>query len=356
MAAQRGDSINIPIPSAIAVQDVTPAATPPSTADIAPTSVVVVLNRWKEAPFYLTDKDMMDAMEGTMPMQASEAIKAVCQVMDTDTIAAFNGVYGFVGTAGTTPFSTPVSPNIVPDTAVYTSGRAVLNRQLAPMGDRRVVLDPDAEGAALNLRAFQDTSWAGNTQGIILGQIGTKMGADWFMDQNIVVRPTGTLTNGSIHAAKVNGTVAAGATTMNINETSLTGTILTGEIFSVAGVSGTFVVTNATTLTAAANAITGVTFAPAAPTGGFATTAVVTFKGPVGGAGYVRNLIFHRDAAAFASRPLADLQLADSLVQAIGDPLTGVNLRLEISREHKRTRFSYDVLYGVEENYCPLIA
>jgi hypothetical protein len=344
MAAQRGDTINIPIPSAIAVQDVTPAATPPSTADIAPTSVAIVLNKWKEAPFYLTDKDMMEAMEGTMPMQASEAIKSVCQVMDTDTIAAFNGVYGFVGTAGTTPFSVPVSPNIVPDTAVYTAGRAVLNRQLAPMGDRRVVLDPDAEGAALNLRAFQDTSWAGSTQGIIMGQIGTKMGADWFMDQNIGIKATGTLTNGSIHAAKVNGAVAAGATTMNINETSLTGTILTGEIFSVAGVSGTFAVTNATTLTAAGNAITGVTFAPAAPTGGFASTAVVTFKGPVGGAGYVRNLIFHRDAVAFASRPLADLQLADSLVQAIGDPLTGVNLRLEISREHKRTRFSYDVL------------
>lgn len=348
IAASRGDTINIPIPSAIAVQAVSPAATPPSTADIAPTSVAIVLNKWYEAPFYLTDKDMMDAMDGVMPMQASEAVKAVCQQMDLDTIAAFTGVYGFVGTPGTTPFSTPVSPNIVPDTAVFTAGRAVLNRQLAPMGDRRVVLDPDAEGAALNLRAFQDTSWAGGPQGIIMGQIGTKIGADWYMDQNVGIKTTGTLTNGTIHAAKVNGTVLAGATTMNINEVTLTGTILPGDIFSVAGVSGTFAVTNSTTLTAAGNAITGVTFAPAAPVGGFTSTAVITFKGIVGGAGYVRNLIFHRDAVAFASRPLADLPLADSLVQSIGDPLTGVNLRLEITREHKRTRFSWDTLYGVQ--------
>jgi hypothetical protein len=291
---------------------------------------------------------MMEAMEGTIPMQASEAIKSITNKMDVDTITAFNGVYGFVGIPGQTPFSVPVAPNIVPDTAVYTAGRAVLNRQLAPMGDRRVVLDPDAEGAALNLRAFQDTSWAGTTQGIVMGQIGTKMGAEWYMDQNIGARATGTLTNGSIHAAKVNGPVLAGASTMNINEVTLTGTVLPGDIFSVAGVAGTFVVTNATTLTAAANAIAGVTFAPPAPVGGFITTAVVTFKGPVGGAGYVRNLIFHRDAVAFASRPLADLQLADSLVMALGDPLTGVNLRLEVTREHKRTRFSYDVLYGVQ--------
>lgn len=359
LAAQRGDTINIPIPSAIAAQDVTPAAVPPTTADIAPTSVAVVLNKWKEAPFYLTDKDMMDVMDGVIPMQASEAIKSITQIMDVDTIAAFTGVYGFVGTPGVTPFSVPVSPNIVPDTAVYTQARAVLNRQLAPMSDRRVVLDPDAEGYALNLRAFQDASWAGNQQGILLGQIGTKMGADWFMDQNVSARATGTLTNGTIHAAKVNGNVLAGASTMNLNEVTLTGTILPGDVFTVAGVSGTFAVTNTTTLTAAANALTGVTFAPAAPVGGFTSTAVVTFKGAVGGGSYVRNLFFHRDAVAFASRPLADLPLADSLVQSVGDPLTGVNLRLEITREHKRTRLSYDVLYGVQlvrPELCVIIA
>jgi hypothetical protein len=348
LAAQKGDSINIPIPSAISAQAVAPGPVPPTTADIAPTSVAIVLNQWWESPFYLTDKDMMEAMEGVIPMQASEAIKSITNKMDVDTITAFNGVYGFVGTAGVTPFSVPVAPNIVPDTAVYTAGRAVLNRQLAPLGDRRVVLDPDAEGAALNLRAFQDSSWAGSTQGIIMGTIGTKMGAEWYMDQNIGPRATGTLTNGTIHAAKVTGTVLAGASTMALNEVTLTGTILPGDIFSVAGVSGTFVVTNPTTLTAAANAVAGVTFAPPAPVGGFLATAVVTFKGVVGGAGYVRNLIFHRDAVAFASRPLADLQLADSLVMALGDPLTGVNLRLEVTREHKRTRFSYDVLYGVQ--------
>jgi hypothetical protein len=81
--------------------------------------------------------------------------------------------------------------------------------------------------------------------------------------------------------------------------------------------------------------------------GGFADGAVVTFRGPVGGGGYVRNLVFHRDCVAFASRPLADLPVPEALVQAIGDPVTGVTLRLEISREHKRTRFSYDCLYGV---------
>jgi hypothetical protein len=246
LAAQKGDTVNIPIPSAIAAQDVTPAPTPPSTADVAPTSVALVLNQWKEAAFYLTDKDQMDAMSGLIPMQASEAIKSLAQVIDLAIIAAFDGVYGFSGTPGTTPFTVPVSPGLVPTTVDYTAARTVLNRQLAPLSDRRVVLDPNAEGAALNLRAFQDVSWAGSAQGMILGQIGAKMGADWFMDQNIAARATGTLTNGTLHAAVVNGAVLVGGTTLAIDSTTLTGTVIPGDIFSVAGVNGTYVVTNTT--------------------------------------------------------------------------------------------------------------
>src|SRR6056300_871926 len=75
LAGEKGSTIDVPIPSAIAAQDVSPGATPPSTADVAPTSVAIAMDQWKEAPFYLTDKDIMTAMDGIIPMQASEAIK-----------------------------------------------------------------------------------------------------------------------------------------------------------------------------------------------------------------------------------------------------------------------------------------
>ena len=34
--------------------------------DVAPTSVSIALSQWKEAPFYLTDKDRMEAIVAAM--------------------------------------------------------------------------------------------------------------------------------------------------------------------------------------------------------------------------------------------------------------------------------------------------
>src|SRR5215470_13860850 len=110
MAVQRGSTIDVPIPSSIFAQAVAPANTPPTTPDVAPTSVPIVMDQWYEAPFYLTDKDLLEAMAGTLPMQASEAIKALANNVDSYVLGLYRGVYGIVGVAAdvasVTPFAT----------------------------------------------------------------------------------------------------------------------------------------------------------------------------------------------------------------------------------------------------------
>ena len=263
LAAQQGASIDVPIPSAIKAQAVTPGATSQDTGDISPVSATIKLDRWMEAPFYLTDKDLMEANRGVIPMQASEAVKAIANDVNATLLGLGRKFYGMVGTPGTTPFSTVVDA---------TNARKVLNRQLAPVNDRRIVLDPDAEAAALGLSGFADVSKSGDARPIIDGTIGRKYGFDWAMDQQVPSFEASVMTEGAL---TVNGSNEAGA--------------------------------------------------------------------------QVVSLAFHRDAIAFATRPLMDSANGlGNLIQSAVDPVSGLSLRLEVSREHKRTRFSYDILYGAD--------
>lgn len=325
LAGEKGSVIDVPIPSAVATNDVAPGPVPPTTQDIGPTTVQVQLNEWREAPFYLTDKDFLEVDRGVIPMQASEALKALANYVDNKILATYVGIYGFAGTPGTTPFLT--------STAEYTAARTVLNKQLAPMDPRFVVLGPDAEGNALGLRAFQDASFTGNLDGIINGQINNKLGARWLMDQNI---PTHTAGTGAGYLVNNGAGYAAGVRTVATD--TGTGTVLAGDIITFANHTQTY-----TVVSTVGAPVTSITFEPGLVTA-VPDNNAITLK-----ASHVVNLLIHRDAIAFASRPFSGsdpMNLGNFLSAA--DPVSGLTLRLEVTREHKRTRFSWDILFGTK--------
>ena len=330
-AKEKGDTVDVPIPSAITARNVAAGPVPVTIPNVSPTKVQIQLNQWKEAPFYLTDKDMEEAMDGVIPMQASEAIKALANAMDSHILAQYTGIYSAAGTAGTTPFAT--------NNAVFRTARKLMHKTLAPARDRRCVLDPDAEENAIGLSEFLKADERGDQGGIIEGNIGRKLGADWFMDQNMPTHAVGTLSPTT--SVLTVAAYAIGVTTLSLDRATLTGTLVTGDIFTLAGDTQQYVIT--ATATAATNAI-AVAIDPPLKVA-VASNVAATFV-----AAHVVNLVFHRDAFAFVSRPLAmsQIQGIGSLFSAATDPLSGLSLRLEVSRQHKQTAWSYDVLYGAK--------
>ncbi len=323
LAGEKGSTIDVPVSSAIAAAPVTPSYVMPDDVGVSPTRVQILLDKWYEAPFFLTDKEMVEVMDGTIPLQAQEAVKALANQVDNDLLALYKDIYGWSGVAGTTPFSTDVSE--------YLTARKVLNEQFAPLDPRYVMLDPDAEANALGLRAFQDASFRGDNAGITEGIIGRKLGATWFVDQNAPTHAVGTMT--------VPGTSAVTIGTKSVAVAAATGSYVVGDVvllgaddpqtYTLTGVTGTA-------------PTTAFTIEPAAKVG--QTAGAIVRK-----AAHVVNLLFHRDAFALATRPF---QGADPLglgqFSSAVDPVSGLTLRLEVSREYKRTRFSYDILYGVK--------
>jgi hypothetical protein len=141
MASRQGNVITIPIPSAIAARAVTPAVTWAANVDSAPTVAAVTLDHWFEAPWQMSDSDYVSAGQNMMPMQASEAVKALANDADLYLWGKHVGFFNNVGTSGTTPFASGVTNAV--------SARTQLNRSLAPVDNRWAALDPAAEGNLL---------------------------------------------------------------------------------------------------------------------------------------------------------------------------------------------------------------
>lgn len=338
LAQQKGAVINIPIPSAIAARAVTPAVTYAANVDSSPGVAQVTLDRWMEAPFQLHDNDIVSAMNDMIPMQASEAIKALGNDIDAYILSKAKGFYNISGVTGTAPFTTL--------NAAAMAARKQLNIALAPVNDRYGVIDPDAESLLLQNSEVLKFSERGDQGGIIEGSVGKKLGVEWFMNQNLTAN---TYTGGSAWTTTTNIWANDAAVTLGVVSgnfiTTHSGTIQAGDIFGFAtGVVGYYVVT-ATTTAVSSTTLALSFYPPARKT--YAAGSTMTLVGLVTSTeAYVPNLMFHRDAFAFASRPLAGISGYGNEMISQVDPVTGIALRLEVSRQYKQTTFSYDVLYG----------
>jgi len=328
-------TVLINIPSAVTAVDVVPGHVAPDTQALSPQQISLQVDRWKEAAFTLTDADLMKVDHGIIPQAADEAIKALAEAVETDLWGRLIGVPYVSGTSGTTPFAT--------DLSAYTNARKALNKRRVPKAPRFAIIDPDAEANAILLRAFQDAGWRGDTGGIIEGEIGQKLGATWLASNFVPTRTSTPLSAGALTVNGVNAPAAAGTTqVISLAKATNTSPLVAGDVLTIASgpAAGDYVV------------LTGVTLA----IGNTNVSVYPTLRGTTAGgeavslrASFVSNVLMHRDALAFVTRPLSEsapqgrsLGIFDSIV----DPISGLTLRLELTREYKQDRFSYDILWG----------
>lgn len=345
-AAQKGSVIHVKVPSKMVTQDVVPAAYSQGTADLQLDTVPIPMNYWKESAFQLSDKDLLEIDGGAVNMQVTEAARAIANDVDNSLLGLYRGIYNYAGTAGTTPLATNLTDAL--------AARKALNANNALMSDRRFVIGVDAEANALGLPAFQQYLQAGTDVTIREGQIGRKIGFDWYLDQNMPNHTKGTVGAGiKTTGAPVTTAVADASNPQAHNprnsysvpcDTAGNGTtVVVGDVFSVAGDTQTYVIT--APATSNGSGVVTLTFSPA-PKVVWATGAAITFR-----ASRAINLAFHRDSFALAVRPLGQseygAELGGSQMLTMVDPMTGIPLRLEVRKEFKRIRWSLDCLWGV---------
>jgi len=259
------------------------------------------------------------------------AMSSFAQKIDDYLTGLYIDIPHYYGTAGTTPSGI----------ADITGVRKKLNDNKVPYALRRCIVDSAADDKFSQLSTFHEAAKTGDDGSALReGSLGRKFGFDFYMDQNIKKHTKGTLAADAPGIA-VKGATAAGATTAVFDGTNIAGTLKKGDIFTVADVVGSYVVTEDSTV--AAGEIT-VKFYPAVPTGGFPDNKVITVVGS-----HMANMAFHRNAFALVTRPLA-LPMGLSSEQKAIVNFNGFGLRViyDYNSTYKKDLISIDMICGVK--------
>ena len=341
-AARRGDSIDVPISSAVNVSDVKPGKVFEGTIpDTSISSVPITLDNWKRAALYLTDNEMakIESSADFIPMQMAEAIHALAGAVNQSIIDLHKMIAHGIGMPGNIPFQpVPADHTTAKDwhgANCAIKARRFLNKAAAPKTGRFAIIDYDMEANALGLPQFHDADKAGTSSVPLEGEIGRKFGVDWFSSD--------LLPNAGNNLGEVAVTKSARADDTEITINASHSGINPGDSFIIKNDASKNVY-RVKAVTAVSRSSSDITLHR--PIGQALTTSSKVIFQPAHKVG----LVLHRDAVALAMRPLSAAGLESGLngqIMSVSDPQTGLSLRLEVTRQYKQTMWEFDVLWGV---------
>jgi hypothetical protein len=278
-------------------------------------------------------------------------ISQLASSIDADVANAYATIGNTVGTPGTTPSTS----------AVLLAAQQKLNENAAVMSPRYATVNPAANaGLVEGMKGLFNPTDTVSKQ-FKNGMMGTGvLGFEEInMSQSIKQFTTGTRTSGTTAAA----VTAEGATSISLTGLGNAGTVLAGDVFTVAdcfavnpqtreSTGSLFQFVALASVTASAGGAATVTVAPIYSAGhALATVNVLpqnskaaTFVGAAN-TQYAQNLIYHKDAITFAT---ADLLLPQGVDMASRQVHNGISLRVvrQYDINNDRMPCRIDVLYG----------
>lgn len=350
-----GDTININIPARFV--PTTSLDITSSQQDVVEEKAPLALDTTRTVGVNADSLEMRnDISEAELLAKGERILKpamiALAHDIEADIIQkATNSIYNVVGTAGSTTF----------DTAQMLEAKDDLARNLAPMGERKALLNSAAMSSAVNARKGLFQSSEEIAKQYKQGYMGTADGFD-FMENEMLT----THTNGTDVTFEVSTTSTEGDSTLVVEGlTATTGTVTEGTAFTIAGVNMVhpqtkqdlgvlqkFVVTADATadgsgiatlsispsIYAGSNGLQNVT---ALPQDG-ATCTVLTGAASTG---YTQNLTYHPSAFRFLTTKLFQPRRAEMAGVATEDGIT-VNMVSDFDVLTRKEILRFDVLYG----------
>lgn len=325
--AKIGDTLNVRKPPRYTIR----VGQSMDPQDMTETQVPVRLDTQLGVDMGFSSSDLKLKIDDFSKRFIQPAISQIANEIDRRGMALYNQIYQAVGTPGTVPA----------DALTYLNASVLLSNSSVPMAGRAMVLNPRMQAIlvdALKGLFQQSTAIAAQYE---KGQMGTALGWEFYMDQNVAVHTVGTY----LGTPLMNGTTLNGATSVVTDGwTSGTSNLNKGDIFTIGGVYSVNLMSRASTgqlqqfvVTTGVNDTTGnmtISVSPALiATGQFQTVDALPLDGAaitvLGASGTVtpQALGFTRDAFTLVT---ADLPVPNNQEMAgrASDKQLGISIRM----------------------------
>lgn len=330
-ASEPGKTISIRKPSTFTAQ-----AAPGSDQDIEAGEVTVLLDQWQEVKFALTDQELSWTGERIVEEHIRPAAYALADKIDQDLAGLYKELPWFNDEVGSGA-----------DIKDIVDTRQVMFDNSVPLDDPGMIhlmVNGSKEAEFLTLNIFHDAATAGGQAAgpLMRGTLGTRFGMEIFANQNTPSHTKGTASTASLLVNEA-GNLLKGATSVNLDAGSVTGTLVAGDTFVIAGNAQRYAITGGP-YTASANAFANVAFTPAAVQQ-YADDSAVT----VSLANHDSNFAFHRNCIALATAPLSEMgNNVGARMASLADPKTRLSLRSRIwyDGDTSKVKVGLDILYG----------
>lgn len=324
-----GQTVRSPVAPAATAGDITPAVTPPDDGDQTIGNVNMTITKARRVPVRWNGEQSLGLNNNgpgrsrIMVDQFAQAMRTLCNEVETDLAALHVSASRAYGTAGTTPFATAGD---------FTDASNVLKilKDNGNSADAQLVIDTTAGAKLLGLQSRYDI--AGDTvmqnQGVIVNKAGLMLRESAQIVTNTKGTGSGYLVN--------DASLSEGDTTIAVD--TGTGTVLAGDIVTFAGDTNKYVV---------ATALSGGSFTIAAPglRQDIADNAAVTVA-----ANAARNMAFARSAIALATRAPALPEEGDLATdrEIITDPRSGLSFEVSKYMQYRQVQYEVALAWGVK--------
>lgn len=327
-----GQTVRSPVVPAATLEDITPGANPADTGDQTIGFTDLSITKSKAYPIRWTGEEQLSlSKDGVINVvlrdQFAQGFRTLANAVEADLGALYAGSSRAYGTAGTTPFAT------ADDMTDLAEMNRVLDENGAPQSGRVMVVGSAAraklEGKQSQLFKVNESGDAG----AMLRNRQMRMLHGFVMGTSAGVAGH---TKGTGTSYLVNGSLAVGDTVIPADGGA--GTILAGDIITIAGDANKYVVAAALGGGSVTIAAPGLRVAPA-------DNAAITV-----GNSYTGNMAFSQNAALLAARTPAMPEGGDEAtdVTTVQDPVSGLVFQVAMYKEYRRIKYEIGLAWGTK--------